>query len=88
MSVRYPLERWILQLRHSSFLLQTRLRTKTTQHNFLPHSTNAMKKIKELREKTKSLEDSLIDTNNNTSTAMEEIMAKAAVVDHQDEDIR
>ena len=51
-------------------------------------STNAMKKIKELREKTKSLEDSLIDTNNNTSTAMEEIMAKAAVVDHQDEDIR
>ena len=51
-------------------------------------SANAMKKIKDLREKTKSLEDSLIDTNNNTSTAMEDIMAKAAVVDHQDEDIR
>ena len=42
--MRYPLERWILQLRHSSFLLQTRLPTKTTQHNSLPHSTNAMKK--------------------------------------------
>ena len=51
-------------------------------------SANAMKKIKELREKTKALEDGLIDTNNNTSTAMEHIMAKVALVDHQDEDIR
>ena len=50
-------------------------------------SFNAMKKIQELRDKTKNLEDSLIDANNNISTALEDIMAKATVVDHQEEDI-
>ena len=46
-----------------------------------------MKKIKELREKTKLLEDNLIETQNLMSTTMEDIMAKVAVVDHQEEDI-
>ena len=50
-------------------------------------SQYAMKKIKELREKTKLLEDNLIETQNLMSTTMEDIMAKVAVVDHQEEDI-
>ena len=50
-------------------------------------SQYALKKIKELREKTKLLEDNLIETQNLMSTSMEDIMAKVAVVDHQEEDI-
>ena len=50
-------------------------------------SQYAVKKIKELREKTKILEDNLIETQNLMSTSMEDIMAKVAVVDHQEEDI-
>ncbi len=50
-------------------------------------SQNALKKIKELRDKTKVLDDSLIETQNLMSTTMEEIMAKMAIVDHQEEEI-
>ena len=48
----------------------------------------ALKKIKELRDKTRILEDNLIDAQNLMSTTMEDIMEKVAVVDHQEEDIQ
>ena len=47
----------------------------------------AQKQIKILRDKTKALEDNLIDAQNETSTVIEDIMAKTVVVDNQVEEI-
>lgn len=51
-------------------------------------TANAKKQIKILREKTRLLENQMIETQNQMSAAMEGIMNKAAYVDQQMEDIQ